>query len=88
MNQRESKHDGEASFDGLVSLDGALQVGIELEERDIDDLEALIAKDNPADIEQVYVNLCEGSLDHWTAFSDVAGAPPPVTEGRCLPDEG
>ena len=73
--------------DGLVSLEGALQVGIELEERDIDDLEALIAKDNPDDIEQVYVNLCEGSLDHWTAFSDVAGAPPPVIAGRCLPDE-
>lgn len=73
--------------DGLLSLEGALQVGIELEERDIDDLEALIAKDNPDDIEQVYVNLCEGSLDHWTAFSEVAGAPAPVTEGRCVPDE-
>lgn len=46
---------------GLTSLDEALQVGIELEQKDIDDLEALIAKENPADIEQVYVNLCEGS---------------------------
>jgi hypothetical protein len=72
---------------GLTSLDEALQVGIELEERDIDDLEALIAKENPADIEAVYVNLCEGSLSHWAAFSDVAGAPAPDVEGRCLPDD-
>lgn len=72
--------------DGLVSLDGALHVGIELEQKDIDDLEALIAKDNPADIAQVYVNLCEGSLNHWTAFSEVAGEDPPDVEGRCLPD--
>lgn len=73
--------------DGLVDVDGALQVGIELEQRDIDDLEALIAKENPADIEAVYVNLCEGSLNHWAAFSAVAGEEEPDTEGRCLPSE-
>ena len=72
--------------DGLVSLAGALQVGIELEQKDIEDLEALIAKDNPADIEQVYVNLCEGSLSHWAAFSEVAGEDAPEVENRCLAD--
>lgn len=70
---------------GLLDMDAALQVGIELEQRDIDDLEALIAKDNPADIEAVYVNLCEGSLSHWAAFSAVAAEDPPDTSGRCLP---
>lgn len=71
---------------GLTSLDEALQVGIELEQKDIDDLEALIEKVNPEDIEAVYLNLCEGSLNHWAAFSAVAGEEPPDVEGRCLPD--
>lgn len=57
---------------GLTSLEEALQVGVELETRDIADLEALIAKDNPADIEQVYSNLCDGSYDHLAAFTAVA----------------
>lgn len=57
---------------GLTSLDEALQVGIELETVDIADLEEKIAKDNPADVEQVYVNLCEGSYDHLAAFTEAA----------------
>lgn len=75
--------------DGLVSLEGALQVGVELEMRDIEDLERLIAKDNPDDIEAVYTNLCNGSLDHLAAFSEVAGVPvPPEFEtGRCVAEE-
>lgn len=60
--------------EGLESLEDALQVGIDLETRDIDDLEALIAKDQPADLEQVYSNLCDGSYDHLDAFTDAAEA--------------
>lgn len=55
---------------GLTSLEDALQVGVELETVDIRDLEAKIAKDNPADIEQVYINLCEGSYSHLAAFTE------------------
>lgn len=57
---------------GLTSLDEALQVGIELETVDIADLEEKIAKENPADVEQVYVNLCEGSYEHLAAFTETA----------------
>lgn len=60
--------------EGLASLDDALQVGIDLETRDIEDLEALIAKDQPEDLEQVYTNLCDGSYDHLDAFTDAAEA--------------
>ena len=59
---------------GLESLEVALEVGIDLETRDIADLEALIAKDQPADLEQVYSNLCDGSYDHLDAFTDAAEA--------------
>ena len=54
---------------GLESLEGALQVGVDLETRDIADLQALIDKVNPADIEQVYTNLQSGSYDHLESFS-------------------
>lgn len=57
---------------GLTSLDEALQVGIELEIVDIADLEEKIAKENPADVEQVYVNLCEGSYEHLAAFTETS----------------
>lgn len=57
---------------GLTSLEEALRVGVELETVDIADLEAKIAKDNPADVETVYTNLCDGSYSHLAAFTETA----------------
>ena len=54
--------------DGKVSLDAAYQVGVELEKRDIADLEATIADDLPADVDAVLGRLLAGSRNHLAAY--------------------
>ena len=54
--------------DGSVSLVEALNVGVVIEETDIDDLNAGIASTKRKDIKTVYSNLLRGSLNHLKAF--------------------
>lgn len=53
---------------GLVSAVAALQVGVAIEEQDIDDLEKAIAQTTAADVKRVYANLLAGSQNHLDAF--------------------
>jgi hypothetical protein len=53
---------------GSVSLVEALNVGVVIEETDIDDLNAGIASTKRKDIKTVYSNLLRGSLNHLKAF--------------------
>jgi hypothetical protein len=58
---------------GLKSSDEALNAAIALETRDIADLEKLVAKDNPSDVESLYTQLLAASRHHLSAFTAVAG---------------
>jgi hypothetical protein len=53
--------------DGIGSLAAALEVGVKIEEMDIEDLELLLATDNP-DIKRVYSNLLRASQLHLKTF--------------------
>jgi len=54
---------------GKYVLDDALEVGVTIEEKDIEDLEAYLANDiTKRDITQVYTNLLAGSNNHLDAF--------------------
>jgi len=55
--------------DGSVSLVEALNVGVFIEETDIDDLNAGIATTKRKDIITVYSNLLAGSYNHLDAFN-------------------
>ena len=54
---------------GSTSLLDALQVGVTIEETDIDDLTAAIAVTDNRDVLTVYGNLLNGSLNHLSAFN-------------------
>ena len=55
---------------GSLSLPEALEVGVEIEETDIDDLtEGIAASSTHKDIVTVYGNLLAGSLNHRDAFN-------------------
>jgi hypothetical protein len=53
---------------GSVSLVDALEVGVLIEETDIDDLNEAIASTTRKSIKTVYSNLLRGSLNHLKAF--------------------
>lgn len=53
---------------GLESLVKAYQVGAQIEDLDIDDLQKAIERTDRADIDQVYENLMRGSRNHLRAF--------------------
>lgn len=53
---------------GSVSLSAALRAGGEIEERDILDLQGLMAQTNKADLDRLYANLLFGSKNHLRAF--------------------
>ena len=53
---------------GETSLVDALEVGILIEETDIEDIENLIGQTDKEDIIQVYTNLLDGSYCHLEAF--------------------
>lgn len=55
---------------GLLSLKDAIEVGIAIEETDIDDIKEKM-EDVPEDIEKVYGNLLNGSYNHLDAFNYV-----------------
>jgi hypothetical protein len=66
--------DLQALYDDLVargtrSLEEAFQVGVDIEELDIDDLEDLIGQTSHADITRVMQNLLRGSQNHLRAFT-------------------
>ncbi len=65
--------------EGKVSLDAAYQVGIELETRDIADLEKAIAV-APTDVDRVLNNLLQASQHHLSAYQSAAAG--------TLPEEG
>ena len=58
--------------EGSGSLDAAYQVGIELEERDIADLEAIIEETDQADVRAVLERLLAGSQHHLAAYTMAA----------------
>jgi hypothetical protein len=63
----QSLHDTLAA-QGDASLNGALEAGLAVEERDIADLDMAIANTTRPDIIQVYSNLRQGSENHRSAF--------------------
>lgn len=81
-DQQIQKLFGDWKKQGLTSRDAALQVGIALEKRDIADLTSAIAKDNPADVEQVYEHLLAASEHHLAAFT-AASQGDPTAVGVC-----
>jgi hypothetical protein len=54
---------------GSVSLEEALNVGIIIEEQDIDDLTNYLDLQLPSNIKQVYTNLLAASENHLAAFT-------------------
>jgi hypothetical protein len=74
--------------DAQKSLEDAYQVGIELEQRDIADLEKMIDADHPSDVDTVLGHLLEGSENHLAAYQRAAdgdlgtGAGPQNPGGR------
>jgi hypothetical protein len=58
----------ELTAHGSVSKEAALGVGVEIEETDIEDLDAAIAATTHRDIQNVYTNLRRGSYNHLAAF--------------------
>ncbi len=55
---------------GNQSLSAALQVGVDIENIDIADLNRWLAQTNHSDIQQVYDNLRNGSYMHLNAFTN------------------
>ncbi len=60
--------------DASTSLSAAYAVGVELEKRDIADLQRLQAATARADLDRVYAQLENGSSRHLAAFSGAASA--------------
>ena len=54
---------------GLESYCGALDVGIQIEELDIEDLEAALEEIEAPDVARVFGNLLNGSYNHLSAFT-------------------
>ena len=54
--------------EGTTSLEDAYRVGVELEQRDIADLNTSIAADLPADVDTVFGQLLKGSQNHLAAY--------------------
>jgi hypothetical protein len=50
-------------------LNDALEVGVAIEEKDIADLEELLAEETPSQLEKVYGKLLDGSFKHLDAFN-------------------
>ena len=56
---------------GENSLVDAIEVGILIEETDIEDIESLLDQTDKNDIIQVYTNLLDGSNSHLAAFENL-----------------
>ncbi|GAA2032388.1 hypothetical protein GCM10009819_15510 [Agromyces tropicus] len=57
---------------GSTSLDEAIQVGIAIEQKDLDDLGAAIAAEDEADVVSVLERLYAGSENHLASFERLA----------------
>lgn len=72
--------------EGRTSLEAAYRVGVELEQRDIADLEKSIAADLPADVDTVLGQLLKGSRNHLAAYQRAVagdlGTGPGMMRGR------
>ncbi|HYN68165.1 MAG TPA: DUF2202 domain-containing protein [Ornithinibacter sp.] len=72
--------------EGRTSLEDAYRVGVELEQRDIADLEKSIAADLPADVDTVLGQLLKGSRNHLAAYQRAVagdlGTGPGMMQGR------
>jgi len=55
--------------DGGISLKDALEVGVTIEEVDIEDLRAALASTREKPLKNVFGNLLNGSLNHLAAFT-------------------
>ena len=66
-----------SQFDTLLlqgnTLKGALEVGVIVEEQDLEDLAAAMNETDEPCIDRVYSNLLKGSTNHLAAFSRVLG---------------
>jgi hypothetical protein len=58
---------------GIQSLKSALEVGVEIEEMDIADIERMKQQTDEADIDRVLSNLLDGSYKHLNAFEAELG---------------
>jgi hypothetical protein len=56
---------------GRISLHEALEVGVDIEELDIEDLGDCLSTTTHADIQNVYGNLIDGSWSHLASFETV-----------------
>ena len=63
---------------GLESEQAALQVGIDLETRDISDLQAMIARTEDSRVDTVLQRLLNGSQQHLAAFTAAANGTQPT----------
>jgi len=70
---------------GSSSLAAALQVGLELEQRDIADLQRLQSQTDNADIDRVYQRLEQGSTHHENAFTRAATGSAPTRPDATRP---
>lgn len=61
---------------GSLSLKDALEVGVIIEEMDIQDLEDMIPLYTRQDILNVLTNLLAGSKNHWAAFNKILATLP------------
>ena len=60
---------------GNLNLTSALEVGVEIEEMDIGDIEIMLKETDKADIIRVLSNLLDGSKNHLDAFNTQLGNP-------------
>ena len=61
---------------GRLSLTSALEVGVDIEEMDIADIERMLTQTEKADIKRVLSNLLDGSYNHLDAFNTQLGLIP------------
>ena len=59
--------------EGIEGLTAALDVGVQIEEMDIEDLESMMEKTDRTDIKRVMTDLLDGSNSHLTAFETQIG---------------
>jgi hypothetical protein len=74
--------------EGSTSVNAAYQVGIELEQRDIADLEAIIEDTTQEDVRLVLDRLLAGSENHLAAFTRAADGTMPADPGAGLQNGG
>jgi hypothetical protein len=61
---------------GMLNLTSAIEVGVEIEEMDIGDIERMLTQTEKTDIKRVLSNLLDGSYNHLDAFNTQLGLIP------------